>query len=111
MIRIERHPLVRLDLRQMVRHVAEGSGDKRAAFRRLDEVEATLADIASNPGSGPYFSGLSGWRVRHGGQGRMITIVFRMVEARMRLQVPVVGFGGQDWLSRAALRKAFFESE
>ncbi len=38
MIRIEQHPLVRQDLRELARHVADISGDPRAAMRRLDQV-------------------------------------------------------------------------
>jgi len=52
MIRIEQHPLVRRDLRELVRHVADISGDPRAAARRLDQVEALLRDIMKAPNSG-----------------------------------------------------------
>lgn len=110
MIQLERHPLVRRDLREIVRHVAEMSGDKRAAARRLDEVEALLAEILASPTSGPYLDDeLAGWRVRHGGRGRMITIVFRLSDDGARLQVPVVAFGGQDWMSRSIDRRGYFQ--
>ncbi len=111
MIQLERHPLVRRDLREIARHVAEISGDKRAAARRLDEVEALLADILAMPTSGPYLDDeFAGWRMRHGGHGRMITIVFRLSDDDHRLQVPVVAFGGQDWMSRSLERKGYFRS-
>lgn len=109
MIHVERHPLVRRDLRELARHVAETSGDKRAAARRLDEVEALLASIIEDPRSGPYLADhLSGWRVRHGGKGRMLTIVFRMEDRSDCIQVALVAFGGQDWMARAASRKGHF---
>ncbi|MGI3213150.1 type II toxin-antitoxin system RelE/ParE family toxin [Roseovarius tibetensis] len=112
MIRVERHPLVRRDLRELVRHVAETSGDKRAAARRLDEVEALLASILEDPRSGPYLADrLSGWRVRHEGKGRMLTIVFRLTDQEDCVQVAVVAFGGQDWMGRVASRKDYFSEE
>jgi len=87
------------------------SGDKPAAARRLDEVEALLADILAMPTSGPYLDDeFAGWRMRHGGLGRMITIVFRLSDDGHRLQVPVVAFGGQDWMSRSLERKGYFRS-
>ena len=112
MIRVERHPLVRRDLRELARHVAETSGDRRAAARRLDEVEALLASIINNPRSGPYLADhLSGWRVRNGGKRWMLTIVFRLTDRSDCVQVAVVAFGGQDWMGRAASRKDYFLEE
>jgi len=103
---IMRHPLVRRDLREMVRQVWEVSGNRNAALRRLAEVEHLLSEIAASPRSGSRLSGaLSGWLVRHGGRGRMITIVFRFDEAESRVFVSLVSFGGQDWLGRANARK------
>lgn len=108
MISIERHPLVRRDLREMVRHIVEVSGDVRAASMRLDEVEALLERIVEEPALGARLDReLSGWRVRHGGRGRMITIVFRLAQSG-RLQVPLVAFGGRDWITRASERRSFF---
>lgn len=109
MIRIERHPLVRRDLRELARHVAEVSGDLRAAERRLDQVDALLADILLNPTSGTSLSAaLPGWRVRHGGTGRRITIVFRLTDPGDRLQIALVAFGGQNWLVTAPNRSGAF---
>lgn len=103
MIRIERHPLVRHDLREIARHVADTSGDKKAASLRLDE-------ILNSPNSGPYLgSQLPGWRARHGGRGRMITIVFRLSDDGTRLQVAVVAFGGRDWLSLGTDCQDYFD--
>jgi plasmid stabilization system protein ParE len=109
MIRIERHPLVQRDLRELARHVANVSGDPRAAERRLDQVEALLIDILKNPNSGASLSAeLPGWRVRHGGAGRKITIVFRLTEAESSLQIALVAFGGQNWLDTAPDRSEAF---
>jgi mRNA-degrading endonuclease RelE of RelBE toxin-antitoxin system len=100
MIRIERHPLVRHDLRELARHVAE---------RRLDQVEALLRDILSNPNAGAILgAALPRWRVRHGGTGRRITIVFRLTEAGDCLQIALVAFGGQNWMDAAPERSAAF---
>lgn len=112
MIRIERHPLVRRDLRELARHVAEVSGDLRAAERRLDQVDALLADILANPNSGVSLSAeLTGWRVRHGGVGRRITIVFRLTEAGDCLQIALVAFGGQNWMDTAPDRSEAFAED
>jgi len=109
MIQIERHPLVRRDLRELARHVAEVSGDLRAAERRLDQVDALLTDILANPNSGASLSAeLTGWRVRHGGAGRRITIVFRLTEAKDCLQIALVAFGRQNWMDTAPDRSEAF---
>lgn len=110
MIRLERQPLVRQDLRELVRHVADVSGDLRAAERRLDQVDDLLADILQNPNFGALLSDtLPGWRVRHGGVGRRITIVYRLSEAGDCLQVALVAFGGQNWMDTAPERSSKFE--
>lgn len=110
MIRIERHPLVRQDLRELARHVADLSGDLRAAERRLDQVDDLLVDILQNPNFGALLSdALPGWRVRHGGVGRRITIVYRLSEAGDCLQIALVAFGGQNWMDTAPERSSKFE--
>ena len=86
MIRIERHPLVRRDLRELARHVANVSGDLGAAERRLDQVDALLTDILANPNSGAFLSTeLPGWRVRHGGADQRITIEPPRVSERVKI--------------------------
>ena len=109
MIRIEQHPFVRRDLRELARHVADITGDPRAAARRLDQVEALLRDILTTPNSGTLLGeGLPGWRVRHGGTGRRITIVFRLTDVGDCLQIALVAFGGQDWMDAAPARSDAF---
>ena len=112
MIRIERHPLVRRDLRELARHVADVSGDPGAAERRLDQVDALLADILANPNSGAFLSAkLPGWRVRHGGADRRITIVFRLTQAEDCLQIALVAFGGQNWMTEVPDRSSVFAED
>jgi len=48
---------------------------------------------------------LEGWRVRHGGQGRALSIIHRP-DADRQL-VAMVAFGSQDWLTRDAGRSGF----
>ncbi len=73
-----RHPFLERGLIGMVDHIVDVTdGDVTAAERRLDEVDAFLDSIASNPISGARLSGkLRGWLVRHGGSGQRVTIVF-----------------------------------
>lgn len=109
MIRQVRHPLVGNDLIALVDHIVESTdGDTQAAARRLDQVDALLSDIASNPQSGMRLAPpLDGWRVRHGGHGHRITIVFRSDPQEDLLYVALVAFGGQDWMTEGAARREF----
>jgi len=77
---------------------------------RYNQVEALLRDILETPASGTFLdTSLPGWRVRHGGEGRRITIVFRFVEAGDCLQIALVAFGGQDWMGAVSGRSEGFE--
>jgi plasmid stabilization system protein ParE len=103
------HPLVRRDVIGIFDHVlATTQGDLRAAERRLDDVDDLIRSIAANPASGVRLAGpLSGWLVRHGGRGHMITVVFRAdLEARL-LYIAFIGFGGRNWLEEAEGRRGF----
>ena len=105
-MRIVRHPLVAQDIRALAEHVLTVSGDRAAALRRLDEIDALIAEIVANPDLGARLDGaLTGWRVRHGGQGRAITLVFR--PEGERLLVALVAFGRQDWTTTSAARRGF----
>lgn len=106
-----RHPLVGRDLRALAEHIyATTQGDLRAAMRRLDEVDALVADIVANPRSGMRLDGpLYGWLVRHGGRGHRITIVFKADLESSRLYIALVAFGGQDWITQGLNRKTFEE--
>ena len=108
-MRVIRHPLVKRDLFELVDHIVESTqGDLKAASRRLDEIDALLADIAVNPSSGVRLAApLEGWLARHGGRGYRITIVFRADPPKNVLYVALVAFGGQDWMTGSILRKEF----
>jgi plasmid stabilization system protein ParE len=81
-------------------------GDIAAVARRLDEIDALIADIAANPTSGVRLPGdLSGWLVRHGGRGRRLTIVFRADPDTEVVYIAVIAFGGRDWTSDAGARR------
>ncbi len=110
-MRLIRHPWVGRDLVALVEHIVDVTqGDHAAAVRRLDEVEALLSDILANPLSGMRLAvPLDGWRVRHGGRGHRITIVFRADTERDALYVALVAFGGQDWMTAGEVRKGFGE--
>lgn len=100
-MRLIRHPLVARDLTGLVDHIVEVTqGDFAAARRRLDEVDALLADILANPFSGARLADpLDGWLVRHGGRGHRLTIVFRPMPEADALLIALVAFGGQDWMT------------
>lgn len=106
-MRQSKHPLVERDLVGIVEHIINVTqGDFDAAARRLDEIDALIRDIAANPTSGMRLTGpLDGWLVRHGGRGHRLTIVFRADLARDVLQIALVAFGGQDWVSLGTERQ------
>ncbi len=106
-MRQSKHPLVERDLIGIVEHIVDVTqGDFDAAGRRLDEIDALIRDIAANPTSGMRLTGpLGGWLVRHGGRGHRLTIVFRADLERDVLQIALVAFGGQDWVSLGTERQ------
>lgn len=108
-MRVIRHPLIQHDLAALVDHIVEiTQGDFAAATRRLDEIDALLAEITANPLSGMRLSApLDGWLVRHGGRGHRITIVFKADMDRDALYIALVAFGGQDWIAEGNARKVF----
>ena len=104
-MRIVPHPLLGRDIVGIAEHVHAVSGDAAAARRRIAEVRDLIAAIADEPGLGVALGeDLTGWRVRHGGNGRRITVVFRHDAADDALYVALVAFGGQDWEGRAVGR-------
>lgn len=109
-MRIVPHPLIERDIVGIAEHVFTVSGDAAAARRRISEVRDLIAAIVDQPGLGVALGdGLSGWRVRHGGGGRRITVVFRHDTEADRLYVALVAFGGQDWQGHASKRTDFAE--
>lgn len=104
-----RHPLVRRDVMGIFGHILQTTqGDLAAAERRLDEIDALLEAIAGNPASGFRLDGrLAGWLARHGGRGRMITVVFRPDLDAHLIHVALIAFGGRNWLEAATGRRSF----
>lgn len=104
-----RHPLVRRDVMGIFDHILQTTqGDLAAAKRRLDEIDALLGAIAENPASGVRLDGkLKGWLARHGGRGRMITVVFRPDTEAQVIHIALISFGGRNWLEATADRRGF----
>ena len=104
-----RHPFFERDLIGIVDHIVEiTDGDIAAAGRRLDEIDTLLMAIASNPTSGVRLSGkLGAWRVRHGGAGHRLTIVFKPDLDAGQIYLAFVAFGGRDWMRLASARQSF----
>lgn len=102
------HPLVEEDLIGIVAHVLDATGEVAHALRREAEAAALIDAIAANPRSGTRLGGrLRGWLVRHGGHGRMLTVVFRVDDAADALLVALVAFGAQDWVGAMDERRGF----
>lgn len=110
-MRLIRHPWVGRDLVALADHIFKVTkGDYVAAARRLDEVDALVAEILANPLSGMRLAApLHSWLVRHGGRGHRITVVFRADVEKDALYLALVAFGGQDWMSEGTARKDFGE--
>ncbi|WP_197922881.1 type II toxin-antitoxin system RelE/ParE family toxin [Thiosulfatihalobacter marinus] len=108
-MRFVRHPFFERDLIGIVDHIIEVTdGDVAAAARRLDEVDALLEAIASNPNSGVRLTDkLDGWLVRHGGAGHRLTIVFKPDVEAAKIYLALVAFGGRDWMRLASARQVF----
>lgn len=104
-MRIVPHPLLERDIVGIAEHVHAISGDAMAARRRIGEVRDLIAAVIEEPGLGTALDGaMSGWRVRHGGRGRRITVVFRHDPGQDALYVALVAFGGQNWKGKAVGR-------
>ena len=89
------HPLLECDIVGIAEHVHAVSGDAEAARRRISEVRDLIAAVIEEPGLGTALDGaLSGWRVRHGGRGRRITVVFRHDPGKGALYFALIAFGG-----------------
>ena len=102
------HPLVEEDLLGIVAHVLDATGEVAHALRREEEAAALIDSVAANPRSGTRLGGrLHGWLVRHGGRGRMLTVVFRADDAADTLLIAMVAFGARDWMGAMDGRRDF----
>ncbi len=103
------HPLIERDIIAMAEHVYAVSGDGNAARRRIAELRELLGRVQENPDLGAPLDGdLSGWRIRHGGKRRLVSVVYRHDAERDRLYLALISFGGQDWAARAPRRREHF---
>ncbi len=108
-MKILAHPLFQRDLAALAGHVAGTSGDPGAARRRLAEARALVDSIIADPAIGAQIGeALPGWRVRHGGRDRRITVVYRHSEEDGTLFLAMAAFGGRDWMSLSGERSAHF---
>ena len=106
------HPLLERDIVGMAEHVFAVSGDGVAARRRILEARDLMEAVVAEPGLGTTLAKpLDGWRVRHGGRNRRITVVFRHDVASDALYIALIAFGGQDWEAHATRRSAFGGTE
>lgn len=111
-MRIVPHPFVARDIIGLAEHVFAIYGDGAAARRRIAEVRDLIEAIAAEPGLGTVLDGpLQGWRVRHGGRDRRITVVFRHDAALDATYIALVAFGGRDWETHASARSEFGRRE
>lgn len=111
-MRVIPHPLLERDIVGMAEHVFAVSGNGDAARRRISEARELIEAIVSEPGLGTILDGaLAGWRVRHGGQARRVTVVFRHDSSLDALYIALVAFGGRDWEAHAARRSNFGDNE
>ena len=110
-MRFIQHPFFERDIIGIANHIVEVTqGDTAAAYRRLDEIDTLLEEIAGNPTSGLRLSGnLDGWIVRHGGTGNRLTVVFKPDIPNKTIYLALAAFGGRNWVKLAAARRAFSE--
>lgn len=99
------HPLVQLDLNGIAEHVFLHTNDPVAAQARLIEARILIEDILKNPGLGAPLR-QPGWRFRHGGSGRRLTVVYRHDAEKSALYVALIAFGGQNWTERVDARSS-----
>lgn len=102
------HPLLERDIVGMAEHIFAVSGDGAAARRRILEARELIEAVVAETGLGTTLDApLDGWRVRHGGRNRRITVVFRHDAASDALYIALIAFGGRDWEAHAARRSEF----
>jgi mRNA-degrading endonuclease RelE of RelBE toxin-antitoxin system len=105
--RVALHPLVFDDVARLNRHIADATGDPDAGLRRVSEIDALISSIAQDPFLGAPLNGvLDGFRRRHGGTDRRVTIIYAVDEEHTLVRIHLVAFGGQNWSARAAGRPA-----
>jgi hypothetical protein len=105
--RVALHPLVFEDVARLNQHIFDATGDANAGLRRVSEIDALIGSIAQDPFLGaPLKGALKGFRRRHGGTDRRVTIIYAVDEAQALVRIHFVAFGGQNWSARAVGRPA-----
>jgi hypothetical protein len=103
--RIALHPLVFDDVARLNSHIVEATQDRDAGMRRVSEIDALIGAIAQDPFLGAPLDGvLQGFRRRHGGTDRRVTIIYAVDENHAVVRIHLVAFGGQNWTALAARR-------
>lgn len=101
--RLRFHPLVRQDLEDIARWVAEYAGAD-AAERRLNEIAAVLESLAATPRKGSVRDDIaSGLRAIPA--GRKAVIAFSVDDDRREVAVHAICYGGADWMRRTRGRQ------
>jgi plasmid stabilization system protein ParE len=105
--RVALHPLVFDDVARSNLHIVDATGDPDAGLRRVSEIDSLIASIAQDPLLGARLDGLlEGFRRRHGGTDRRVTIIYAVDDEQALVRMHLVAFGGQNWSARAAVRPA-----
>ncbi|WP_139284115.1 type II toxin-antitoxin system RelE family toxin [Rubrimonas cliftonensis] len=105
--RVALHPLVFDDLVRLHRHIVDATGDPDAGSRRVSEIDALIGSIAQDPFlEAPLKGAREGFRRRHGGTDRRVTIIYAVDDETALVRIQLVAFGGQNWSARAAVRPA-----
>jgi Txe/YoeB family toxin of Txe-Axe toxin-antitoxin module len=95
------------DVARLNQHIVEATGDREAGLRRVLEIDALIASIGQDPFLGaPLHGPLEGFRRRHGGTDRRVTIIYTIDNEQALVRIHLVAFGGQNWSARAAGRPA-----
>ena len=105
--RVALHPLVFDDVARLHRHIVDATGDPEAGSRHVSEIDALISSVAQDPFLGAPLNGaLYGFRRRHGGTDRRVTIIYAVDEEQALVRIHLVAFGGQNWSARATGRPA-----
>lgn len=105
--RVALHPLVFDDVARLNRHIVDATGDLDAGSRRVSEIDALIGSIVQHPFLGAPLNGaLEGFRRRHGGTDRRVTIIYAVDDENALVRIHLVAFGGQNWSARATGRLA-----
>ena len=101
--RLRFHPAVAEDLDAITRWLIDYAGP-RAAQRRLDEIEATIAARTDLPHIGRRRDEIAPG-LRAVPAGRKAVIAFTVDDEKRDVLIHAVTFAGADWIARSAARR------